>query len=375
VGGPTYGRVIAVQDGDALVWTETGTVRVACAGALPPVGAWVSAADGRFEVLSAPLGAFPQPDGDWQWMREEGARRARALELRARVVRAVREHLDARGFLEVETPLAVPSPGLDLHLDAVQVDARRWLVTSPEYQMKRLVAAGFPRVYQICRCFRANEAGTLHEPEFTMLEWYRAFAGSAEVMRDTEELVADVVRRATGGTALPSPRAHVDVAPPWERLTVREAFDRYAGASADELSRDEERFFQTLVESVEPHLGRSKPTFLIGYPASMASLARLDPSDPTIADRFEAYVDGIEVCNGFGELVDAREQRARLEADQRKRRDAAKPVYPIDERFLAALEEGMPPSGGNALGLDRLVMLATGATAIADVVAIPAARS
>jgi len=293
-------------------------------------------------------------------------------------VQATRAFFEAKGFLEVETPLVVPSPGLDLHLDALEVHGAgppRWLVTSPEYQMKRLLAAGHARLFQTCKCFRRGERGSRHEPEFTMLEWYRAFASSGDVMADTEALVEWVVRAIHGSTLLP-PRDErtVDVRRPWERLTVREALERYAGERLDELVVDEERFFRALVEKVEPELGRTRPVWLVGWPRSMASLARIDPEDPTVADRFEAYVAGMELCNGFGELVDPQEQRARLERDQETRRARGLPVYPIDERFLAALEEGIPPSAGNALGLDRLAMLVTGATDIADIVAFPSVR-
>lgn len=307
------------------------------------------------------------------------------LRARAAVLRSIREFFHAEAFLEVETPLAVPSPGLDVHIEALEVSGLggpRWLATSPEYQMKRLLAAGHERIYQLGKCFRKGERGHLHEPEFTMLEWYRADAGAADVMDDTERLVARVVGDVCGATTLPGravshgpvSRARVDVATPWERITVDEAFQRWAGVSALDVLPDEERFFRTLIEDVEPNLGRSRPVFLTRWPASMAALARLCPDDPRWADRFELYVDGIELCNGFDELTDAAEQRARLEAEQEARRAAGREVYPIDERFLAALEHGMPASGGNALGVDRLVMLVTGARHIEEVLAFPQAR-
>ena len=205
-----------------------------------------------------------------------------------------------------------------------------------------------------------------------MLEWYRAFHGSADLMVDTEELVAAVARTLhKGSMVLDVDGTSVNLAPPWERLTLEQAFSRYAGVSAEALAHDEDVFFRVLVEQVEPQLGRLRPVFLLGYPASMASLARLDPRNPKVADRFEAYIAGVELCNGFGELIDPAEQRERLTRDQAARRARDLPVYPIDERFLGALEEGMPPAGGNALGVDRLVMLLLGADSIADVVAIP----
>jgi lysyl-tRNA synthetase class 2 len=293
-------------------------------------------------------------------------------------MREVRRFFDDAGFIEVETPVVVRSPGLELHLDALEVSGLgqpRWLQTSPEYHMKRLLAAGMSNIYQLCKTFRRDEQGSLHQPEFTMLEWYRANAGSDEMMSDTEQLVARVVRELLGTTRIPGLHGIVDVAPPWQRLTVREAFERHASTPYAALIRDEEAFFRSLIDEVEPHLGRGRPTLLTRYPASMAALARICPDDPSVADRFEAYVDGVELCNGFGELIDAAEQRRRLLADAATRRSLGKPAYPIDEYFLAALEHGIPPSGGNALGIDRLMMLVLGIKDIAGVVAFSAERA
>jgi lysyl-tRNA synthetase class 2 len=281
---------------------------------------------------------------------------------------AIRSFFDARGFLEVETPLAVPSPGLDLHLDAFSVDAR-YLITSPEYQMKRLLADGYERIYQVCKCFRRGETGSRHNSEFTMLEWYRASAGVDDVMRDTEQLVAAV----TGGVVRLGDRA-IDTKPPFARMTVCDAFAKFAGWSREETLRaaadDEDRFFRALVDQVEPAIEKlDHALFVTEYPSSQASLARKTPEDPDVAERFELYVASVELCNGFGELVDAKEQRARLERDQKERAARGLPVYPIDERFMESLARGVPPSGGNALGVDRLVALACGTRDIGDVIA------
>jgi lysyl-tRNA synthetase class 2 len=306
-----------------------------------------------------------------------------ALRTRHAVVRELRAHFDEQGFVEVDTPAMVVSPGLEVHLDAFEVHGGpqpRYLHTSPEYHMKRLLGRGLPRIYQLGKAFRRGEVGHLHQPEFTMLEWYRAGAGSDEMMRDTEQLVFRAAKAVCGGPVLPArgepgaPRTPIDVTPPWPRLTVREAFARYANVDLDALPPDEDAFFRVLIERVEPQLGRGRPTLLTHYPAQMASLARIHPDDPRSADRFEAYVAGIELCNGFGELVDASEQRSRLEADVRTRAQLGKPAYPIDERFLQALEKGIPESGGNALGVDRLVMLLSGAKRIQDVVAFDASQ-
>lgn len=379
------GRIIAAEPRRALLVDASGTLELRFTSLEVEAGAWVIALGKwtgsalettEIEVASRPARAFPVPGGEWLRLHDGGV--LEKLKTRAAVRTAVRRYFDERAFLEVETPLAVPSPGLDLHLAAVEAVGladRRWLVTSPEYQMKRLLAGGMSRIYQLARCLRRGEQGAQHEPEFTMLEWYRAFAGSEEIMRDTEELVASVARALfDGSTRIPGRGRTIDVAPPWKRITVADAFRGIAGVPLEAVLPDEERFFRILVERIEPGLGYPKPVFLTRWPASMASLARLAPEDPRFADRVEAYVDGLEISNGFGELIDPEEQRARLWRDRAERRRTGLDDYPIDERFLAALEEGLPPSGGNALGFDRLVMLMTGATSIDQVLAVPQAR-
>jgi lysyl-tRNA synthetase class 2 len=288
------------------------------------------------------------------------------LRLRAKAMEAVRRFFAERDFIEVETPAIVPCPGLDVHLSAFEVRDPRgatvgWLATSPEYQMKRLLSAGAERIFQLCPSYRAEEQGRHHEREFTMLEWYRAHATSDDVIRDTERLVTLVAE------AIGSPDAAV-LSPPWDRMTVDEAFDRHASQRIDPA--DDETFFRIWAEEIQPALGAERPVVVTQWPASMASLAKLHPNGT--ADRFEAFFRGVEVCNGFGELTDAAEQRRRFERDQAQRREAGLPVYPIDERFLEALAAGMPESGGNALGIDRLLMLLTGASSIQSVIPFPA---
>jgi lysyl-tRNA synthetase class 2 len=377
------GRVTFADAARVRLEDASGVTTVALgACAAPPDGAWIEldgAWDGarvaaqRIEVLRAPIGERWRVHGEWVRLHERERRRMRALESRAAVLRAVRAFFDERGFVEVETPTAVPSPGLDLHLDAFGVAGsrdERWLITSPEYQMKRLLAGGLERIYQVCRCFRRGEQGARHQPEFTMLEWYRALAGSDDVMRDTEEMVAHVARAVLGETRVGA----IDLAPPWDRITVDEAFERYAGLRTDDVLPDEERFFRVLTESIEPALGTERPVFLTEWPSSMASLARTLPHRVDRADRFECFAAGVELCNGFGELTDAAEQRARFERDRAARAAAGRDVYPLDERFLGALVEGMPPAAGNALGFDRLLAAALGAARVADVMAIPEAE-
>jgi elongation factor P--(R)-beta-lysine ligase len=305
----------------------------------------------------------------------------RGLRARARALHAVRDFFEARAFVEVDTPAMVPSPGLDLHLDAFEVPGGGYLITSPEYQMKRLLAGGVPRCFQVCHAFRKGEVGQRHNPEFTLLEWYRAFAPVEAVIADTEALVRHVARALgePGSTSLDVSGLRVALDAPFERLAVADAFARFAGVAPDDAialaSSDEDRFFRLLVEAVEPALARiPHPVFLVDYPAPFASLARLSPRDPRVAERFELYVAGVELCNGFGELTDPAEQRARLIHDQDERRRRGLPVYPLDERFLGALEEGMPPSAGNALGLDRLIAVCMGTDAIGAVTAFPVER-
>lgn len=369
-----------------VVADASGAVRVMGAGLPEPLalvalsGVW----DGSVvQLTEIALVQTPQAFGELRksefWaLTRDGNRKAQRLRERARLLAAVRAFFVERGFLEVETQILVPSPGLDVHLSAMAVQSsvgERYLITSPEYQMKRLLAGGLSEIFQLAKCFRNDEVGERHQPEFTILEWYRAFAGVEDVMGDTEALVAHIARAAQNApkdarAVLHSAFGELDVTPPWPRLTVREAFARFADTSMDEAARDEALFYRLMVEQVEPGLRKFPAVFLCEYPASMASLARRKPSDPSVAERFEAYVAGIELCNGFGELTCALEQRARLSADQVERARQGLPVYPIDERFLAALEQGMPPSGGNALGIDRLLMLALGAEHIEDVLAI-----
>lgn len=393
------GRVVAHDALSFLLSDEEGTLRAHWPADALIDGSLVRAV-GAMEggtlrctsvaVETVPVATYPRPGGDVRWFHEDERKRLRALIQRSAILREVRSYFHHADFVEVETPQMVPSPGLDVHLEAFEignrtrraqgtapakVDSRFYLHTSPEYQMKRLLVAGLPRVMQVCRASRRGELGQRHEPEFTMLEWYRAYAGSADVMRDTEEMVAQVAARVLGGTKVRGPKGNeIELAAPWDRLTVHEAFRQLAHLHVDDVLPDEEKFFLILTETIEPQLGRSKPVFLTEWPASMASLARTFPERPHLADRFEAFVDGMELCNGFGELVDPIEQRKRFVRDQEKRREMGLAVYPLDERFLSALEEGMPPSGGNALGVDRLVMLLSGASHIEDCVAFGAER-
>jgi len=317
----------------------------------------------------------PEPRGDGDLARFAWQGVGRNLQARARALAAVRDYFAREHFLEVDTPLRVPAPGVDLHLDAIPAHGG-YLITSPELHLKRLLAAGFPRIFQLARASRLDELGRLHEPEFAMLEWYRAFAGLPQMLSDTEQLLRLVAERVSGEARLFGPEGQrYELTLPFQRITVREAFREHAGiADAVDLAHtDEARYFELLVSLVEPGLAREPaPLFLWKYPANQAALARLSAEDPSVAERFELYVGGVELCNGFDELTDPSEQRLRFEQDAARRAAEGRATYPIDERFLAGLISGMPRAGGNALGFDRLLMLATGARELADVIAFPA---
>ncbi|MCX6991968.1 MAG: EF-P lysine aminoacylase EpmA [Kiritimatiellaeota bacterium] len=284
------------------------------------------------------------------------------LALRSRILRAIRQFFDARGFLEVETPVRIAAPALELHIDAMP-SGDAWLRTSPELHMKRLLAAGCERVYQLGPCFRQGERGERHNPEFTLLEWYRTNADYRDILAETKALIAAVAEAALGRTWIDFSRTHIELMPVWEVLTVTEAFKTFAGWNPVEYF-DADRFDLDMVNKVEPNLPTACPVVLMDYPAAVAALARRKPEDPRVAERWELYIGGIEIANAFSELTDPAEQRKRFEACAVERRALGKPVYPLDEYFMAALESGLPPAAGIALGVDRLVMLLAGATSL-----------
>jgi lysyl-tRNA synthetase class 2 len=376
------GRVLAIHGDVAIVRGAARDERVAAQPGWRP-GDLV---DGTV-VRRYPGDAYPAPGSEVMRLPRE---RLAYLEQRAAALATLRTFFAARAFLEVETPLLVPSPGLEIHLDAVRA-GDGWLITSPEYQMKRLLAAGHERIYQVCRCFRAGEQGPHHASEFTMVEWYRAFADLDAIVADTEALVHAVC----GDLARVGSRA-IAVRPPWARMTVRDAMQRYAGIAVrgDEPARElvaavraagidiaddtawDDAFFAAFLARVEPALAAlDHAIILTEWPAPLAALARPSPADPRVALRFEAYVGGIELANAFDELTDPDEQRARFVDDQRARAARGRPVYPLDEKLLAALAEGLPPCAGIALGFDRLVMLATGAGTIDAVLSFGAGET
>ena len=288
-----------------------------------------------------------------------------ALVVRAKVLQAFRSCLAHKGYLEVETPYIVSAPAPELHIDPISVQGG-YLHTSPEICMKRLFAAGYDRIFQICKCFRSAERGTNHLPEFTMLEWYRAGIDYKGLMADCEELVAQVVQEVTSGYIINYRDQQIDFRPPWARMSVNEAFRSYCDIEVMEAV-EEGIFEELLVERVEPNLGRGKPTFLYDFPAPMAAMAKRKAGDSRVEERFEVYVAGLELANGFSELNDSREQRKRLECEMIERKKLGKSAFPMPEKFIEAVGH-MPDGAGIALGIDRFVMLVAEKHDIKDVV-------
>jgi len=285
------------------------------------------------------------------------------LNRRAEIIQRIRTFFINRGYLEVETPIRLPCLIPEAHIEPEQ--ASGWfLQTSPEMCMKRLLAAGHNEIFQICRCFRRHERGSRHLPEFTMLEWYRAGIDYVALMAECTDLLRFV---AVPVDAPDRSAAALLGKADWEYLTVSRAFELYAPVSVDR-ALEEDSFDEILVRDVEPNLGRGRPTFLHDYPAALGSLARLKNGDNRVAERFELYVDGLELANGFSELTDADEQRLRFIRERALIEGQGRQSGPMPDRFLADLGE-LQSAAGIALGVDRLVMLLCGARSIDEVVA------
>lgn len=294
------------------------------------------------------------------------AARQHSLRSRALILSAVRSFFSQQGFLEVDTPYRIPAPIPECHIDLTPSGA--WFLhPSPEICMKRMLSAGFEKIYQICHCWRDAERGRLHLPEFTMIEWYRSHADYTALMDDCKGLIMAASAKLGTPGKLVRKGKRIDLEGPWEKLTVREAFTRYGGMEAEE-ALDRDLFDEIMVRDIEPMLGRERPSFLVEYPAERGSLARLKPGDPSVAERFELYIGGLELANAFSELCDPEEQRERFSKERKLRADLGKPEHPLPEKFLRDLA-GMPPSAGIALGLDRMVMLLLDAASIDEVVA------
>jgi lysyl-tRNA synthetase class 2 len=347
--------------------------------------------------------ANPDPPASPWWAPHRHRDRAPLLRARSRAVRAIRNWFEEEGFIEVETAILQASPGNETHLHALSTRIEApdgtprtlYLHTSPEFACKKLIAAGETRIFTLARVFRDKEHGALHHPEFTMLEWYRADEGYETLMEDCAALLA-VAARACGATALRWRDKEADPLVKPERVSLPEAFARFAGidlmAALDTEPAEARRrlaasagaiglrvapdddlgdiFSRFVTERIEPHLGLGRPTILLDYPISQAALARPKPADRRLGERFELYACGVELANAFGELTDPVEQRRRFEADMDEKQRRYGERYPLDEELLKALEL-MPPTSGIALGLDRLMLLATGASRLEDVLWTP----
>jgi lysyl-tRNA synthetase class 2 len=293
-------------------------------------------------------------------------KRKKTLQQRARLLQAIRQFFAERDYLEVETPHRIPTPAPESHIDAIPSDT--WFLhTSPELCMKRMMAAGFEKIFQICRCWREKERGNLHLPEFSLLEWYRANGDYHSLMQECEGLVRFAARAIGLGEKIVFRNDEIDLSQSWERISVNEAFRRYSRTSMTG-ALEQHIFDEVMVQEIEPNLGVERPVFIYDYPAQRGALARLKREDPTVAERFELYIGGLELANGFSELVDPAEQRERFRMENKDRQSFGKPVYSVPEKFLAELDN-MPPSSGIALGVDRLVMVFLNVETIDEVVA------
>ncbi len=393
-------RAFVLRDG-------TGEMRVVGPeGASPPIGALVvvtgECAKSGFLATRVEIVGLPALRGGetGDWSDPASASKRRELVARDHLLRSLRGWFAEHGFLEVETPTLLAAPGQEPHLLPFATafhgrDGARplWLATSPEYAMKRLLALGFERLFQLGRSYRdgRDEQSPLHAPEFTMVEWYRAWDGLAAIGADVAALLRTTATALRGTPQIERSGRRCDLARPPRWLTVERAFTELAaielspyldgddaafvaslpttlprvGESAREQA--DSAYFRLLVERIEPQLGIGEPTLLCRYPARHAALSELAADDPRVAERFEAYVVGIELCNAFQELRDPEEQERRLRAEQEERVRAGGERLPLSEPFLRALRSGLPPCAGVALGVDRLHLLLTGAAQLSDV--------
>jgi lysyl-tRNA synthetase class 2 len=291
------------------------------------------------------------------------------LKRRAQIYDLTREFFRGRGFLEVETPALVPAIAPEINIVPVECDGC-YLITSPELHMKRLLAAGYAQIFQISHCFRKGERGRLHNPEFSLLEWYRAGSNCQDMIRDTEQLVISLVKKLRLGVVINYQGVSIDLRLPWPRLSIKQAFIRSAGWDPV-VSYNSERFDHDMATLVLPELETGRPTVLTGYPAQAASLARLNTDNPEVAERAEVFIGGLELANAYGELNDREEQRHRFATEIEQIEHQYGRQMKMPESFIEAVGF-MPECGGIALGMERLVMLLCDAGSIDDVTAFTA---
>jgi elongation factor P--(R)-beta-lysine ligase len=350
---------------------------------------------------------------NWQRLRQDQTLWSKFF-IREQVIQGIREYFLSEKFHEVETPLLVEHPGTEPYLEVFETKLLRasgkseqaFLLTSPEYAMKKLIVAGLHNIFQICKSFRNGEGESgRHNPEFTILEWYRSPGDYTDIMKDCEGLLQHLAKKilhwkqdngekigeGKGALTLTYQGQTYDLSSPWERLSVAEAFQKYVGISADDLLEEEklkaaasskgyhvdqnttweQAYNQLLLNEIEPHLGKNTPTILYDYPTSQAALSQPKKSDPRFAERFEFFLGGLELGNAFSELTDANEQERRFSLELKERAELGKTPYQLDHDYIDALREGLPPTGGIAVGVDRLVMLLADTTDLRDVTFFP----
>jgi elongation factor P--(R)-beta-lysine ligase len=359
-------------------------------------GDWISPLDPQStKSESCSVSQFSKmefPGNEWRRLqiperKDVSFSRIQVLRFRSQLLREVRNFFFNNGFWEVETPIRVPSPGVETHLTAVE-SGDYFLSPSPEFQMKRLIAGGSGSIFQITKSFRAHEKGQKHNPEFTMLEWYSVDASSEDLMKEVEGLISHLIEK-FGPPPVGTSLFNSLLKPPYKRITMAQAFSKFAkienyrdsGAKlyekvgfSDRIRENlswEEAFFDIFDEIIVPALSSIGPCFLTQWPVEFASLSRPNPNDPSVADRFEFFAQDLELANGFYELIDYEVQKQRSLEESHWRQENNKPAYPMDEKFLDSIKEGLPVTSGIALGIDRLVMLFWGTKNISDVLTFP----
>ena len=394
------GRILHFAKGQGRIADESGEIDFVAKSSIEEIKAgdivelYGVVVEGVIEVTQTHLFARGNTEwcqGDWARFHAHGLREN--MRVRAAVLDAVRDFFRDGNFLAVDTPTLVRASAQEEHIQLFATEYRGekeqeqlYLAPSPELYMKRLLGAGFERIYQISRSYRNGETGLQHNPEFTLIEWYRAYASYEEIMADVEHLVVHVAESVLGQPSVVRAGREIGLQPPWERISVREAFARWAAVDLDacadaeslfrrarELGYDsarrgdswEDLFHKILLEKVEPELAKLGAVHLFDYPRPLAALAKLKEGDSAVAERTEAYLGGVELSNGYTELNDPVQQRERFA------REAQSGGAPADEAFLAAMERGIPPAGGVALGLDRLVLVVAGASCLDEVIAFP----
>ena len=335
---------------------------------------------------------------NWKKLRDQEIDWA-VFRLRSRIVQSIRSYFTSKGFLEVETPLLTPYPTLDSNIHSMKTKFHGhpenpqtlFLHTSPEHSMKKLLAGGGDRIYFLGKVFRDGELTRLHNPEFTMVEWYRTEATYKDILEDTQDLICFVAREVFSSKQLLYQASKIDLTPPWKQITLSDLFEQEVGIDLEkslileslqeaaathsirfQVDDDwETLFFRIFLEKIEPNLGFPKPTFVLDYPLRMGLMAKKKDDNSEWVERIELYIAGLELANGYSELLDAEEQKKRFQDEQNKKMIENNNLYSIDMELISALESGIQPSAGIALGVDRLIMLFTDKTDIQDVLLFP----